>query len=91
MGYQPLEDLLPKSNYSIYKLIRMASMRALELADGQGKLIEIDSSTKTATIALEEILAGKVVLKAAATHLPPEGSVEVKEEKSAQEQQESLA
>lgn len=91
MGYQPLEDLLPKSNYSIYKLIRMASMRAMELADGQGKLIEMDAATKTATIALEEIRLGKVVLKEAATHLPPEGSIEVAKEKSTEDQQESLA
>lgn len=63
MGYQPLEKLLTKSGYSIYKLVRMASKRAMELADGMPRLIENPSSQKTATIALEEILNGKVGLK----------------------------
>ena len=63
MGYQPLEKLLPRSGNSIYKLIRMASSRAMELADGKPRLIEHPSSIKTATIALEEIMAGKVELK----------------------------
>ena len=40
MGYQPLEDLLPKANYSIYKLVRLASIRATELAEGKPRLIE---------------------------------------------------
>jgi DNA-directed RNA polymerase subunit K/omega len=63
MAYQPLEKLLPRANYSIYKLVRMASLRAMELADGRPKLIEIPSSEKTATIALEEVMSGKVRLK----------------------------
>ena len=63
MGYQPLERLLPQADYSIYKLVCMASKRAKELADGNHSLINIPSSTKTATIALEEILAEKVILK----------------------------
>lgn len=63
MGYQPLEKLLPQANFSIYRLVCMASKRAKELADGSPPLIEIPSSFKTATIALEEILAEKVVLK----------------------------
>ena len=67
MGYQPLEHLLPKANYSIYKLVCMASKRAKELADGSPTLMEIPASTKTATIALEEILAGRVFLKSVAS------------------------
>ena len=64
MGYQPLEKLLEKSQYSIYKLVRMAAKRSMELADGMPRLIENPTSLKTATIALEEILNNKVGLKA---------------------------
>jgi len=63
MAYQPLEDLLPKSNYSIYKLILLAAKRATELADGMPKLIDFPTSQKATTIAFEEIKAGKVELK----------------------------
>ena len=63
MGYQPLEHLLPQAGYSIYKLVCMASKRAKELADGAPSLIDISSSSKTATVSLEEIWAGKVVLR----------------------------
>jgi len=62
MAYQAQEKLLPQANQSIYKLILMASQRALELAEGAPKLIEYPSSEKPATIALEEIAAGKVAL-----------------------------
>lgn len=77
MVYQPLEELLPKSGFSVYKLIRMASNRAMELADGKPKLIEKSSSEKLATIALEEIRAAKVVLKDVAGDF-----VEIKEKDS---------
>ena len=71
MGYQPLEKLLPQANYSVYKLVCMAAKRAKELADGSPNLIEIASSAKTATIALEEIRAGKVVMKIVADQFDP--------------------
>jgi len=71
MGYPPLEDLLPKSGYSIYTLVRIASRRATELADGKPNLIEAPGSAKTATVALEEICAGKVVLKELADQFMP--------------------
>ena len=71
MGYPPLEDLLPKSGYSIYKLVRMAANRATGLADGKPKLIESVSLPKVTTIALEEIKAGKVVAKAVAEQFVP--------------------
>jgi len=70
MGYPPLEDLLPRSNYSIYKLVRMASNRATELADGKSKLIAEPSMDKATTVALEEIQAGKVVLDEVAEKAP---------------------
>jgi len=74
MAYQPIEELLPKSGYSVYKLIRIAAKRALELADGSPKLIDgVPADAKTPTIALDEIRAGKVVLKDGANQygLPP--------------------
>ncbi|MCK5214413.1 MAG: DNA-directed RNA polymerase subunit omega [Candidatus Omnitrophica bacterium] len=71
MGYPPLEDLLPKSNFSVYKLVRMAAIRALELADGKPKLMERPSGEKTPTVALEEIKAGRVVLKDVADQFKP--------------------
>lgn len=62
MSYQPLEKLLPQANNSIYKLIILASKRALELAEGMPRLIENPSSDKPATVALDEIMAVKVKL-----------------------------
>jgi len=71
MGYPPLEDLLPKSGHSIYKLVRLAAKRATELADNKPKLIEEPSLDKATTIALEEIQAGKVVLSDVAERFKP--------------------
>ncbi len=60
----PLEKLLDKSNYSTYKLVTMASRRALEIAEGQPKLIEhADPATKPSTLALMEIAEGKLKVK----------------------------
>lgn len=63
MGDLPIEELLPRANYSIYKLVTMASARALELSDGKRCLLENPSSEKLTTRALEEIALGKVELK----------------------------
>ena len=63
MAYQPLEKLLPKADHSIYKLVLLASKRATELAEGMPRLVEFPSSQKSATIALDEILQGKVEIK----------------------------
>ncbi len=83
MVYQPLEELLPKSGESVYKLIRMAANRAMELADGKPKLIDKASSEKLATIALEEIRASKVVLKDVAEKFSQPKAKGHKEEKIA--------
>lgn len=56
--YVPLEDLL-KQGGSLYKLVLVASKRALELAEGAPKLVAMDAA-KVSTIALEEIRQGKV-------------------------------
>ncbi|MCK5580392.1 MAG: DNA-directed RNA polymerase subunit omega [Candidatus Omnitrophica bacterium] len=72
MGYPPIENLLPKAGYSIYTLVRMAANRATELAEGNSKLIESPATAKTATVALEEIAAGKVVHKKVAAQFEPQ-------------------
>mgnify|MGYP000604422174 CR=1 FL=1 len=66
MADLPIEELLPKANYSIYTLVTMASARALELSDGKRCLIESPSSDKLTTMALEEIAQGKIESKEAA-------------------------
>jgi DNA-directed RNA polymerase omega subunit len=60
MGYQGREQLLDKSLGSIYKLVILASKRALEIAEGQPKLVADDASVKPSTVALHEIAAGKI-------------------------------
>ena len=63
MAYQPLEELLPKASNSVYRLVRLASMRATELATTGGRLINVPADQKLATTALDEIRAGKVTEK----------------------------
>ena len=63
MAYQPLEELLPKAGMSVYRLVRLASMRATELAATGVKLVPAPADQKLATTALDEIRAGKVVEK----------------------------
>jgi len=65
MIYVPLEKLLDKSDNSVYKLVILASKRALEIAEGQPKLVQAASSAKPSTIALCEIEAGRVYYKKA--------------------------
>lgn len=60
MPYLALETVLDKSEKSIYKLVILASKRALELAEGQPKLVNVSSAMKPSTIALYEIAQGKV-------------------------------
>lgn len=62
MSYVPLQDLLKKTG-SIYKLVVLASRRAVELNAGAPKLVEFNSE-KITSIVLEEIAQGKVKLKA---------------------------
>ena len=63
MAYISLQDLLDKSNGSVYKLVVMAARRALEISEGQPKLVSADPGTKPSTVALEEIRFGKVRVK----------------------------
>ena len=65
MGYVPLEKMLDKTNGSIYKLVIVASRRALEIAEGQPRLIEVPAAVKPSTVALQEIASGKITFKKA--------------------------
>ena len=65
MADLPIEDLLPRANYSIYSLVTLAANRALELSDGKKCLVDIPSSEKLTTMALEEIAQGKIESKEA--------------------------
>lgn len=59
----PLEELLPASGGSRFKLTLLAAKRALELADGAKLLVE-RTSEKCLDNAIQEIFAGKVRVKA---------------------------
>ena len=61
MSYVPVQDLLKKTD-SIYKLVVLASKRAVELNAGAPTLVESDQE-KVSSLALEEIAQGKVKLK----------------------------
>ena len=61
MAYQPLEEMLPRAQWGVYRLVRLASMRALEISLTGVSLVGKTSTQKPATIALEEVLAGKVM------------------------------
>ena len=61
MAQTPIEELLKKCG-SVYKLVILAAKRAKELAGGAPVLIET-GQRKATSIALEEILQGKVFYK----------------------------
>ena len=64
MYYAALEKMLDKTEGSIYTLVVVASKRALELAEGNPKLVsEINTAAKPSTVALWEISEGKVKAK----------------------------
>ena len=62
MSYLPIDKLLETTKGSVYKLVLLASKRAIELNGGAPKLIESDLE-KFSSLALEEIRQGKVVSK----------------------------
>lgn len=59
MSYIPIEQLMNKMD-SIYKLVLLASWRAIEISAGGQKLVDISPRVKASTVALEEIKEGKV-------------------------------
>jgi len=63
MGYAEREDMLDKSEKSIYKLVNLAAKRALEIAEGQPKLVDDKATVKASTVALHEISNGKIEAK----------------------------
>lgn len=62
MSYIPLEKLIDKSYGSMFKLVIMASRRALELAEGAPRLSEAPQDIKVTTLAMKEIADRKVVM-----------------------------
>lgn len=88
MSYQPLERLLPRAGKSIYQLVLLASRRATELAEGMPKLVERPATIKTTTLALDEILEAKVVMKGYEDQMP-KAAIPTKEEKTQKEKKEA--
>ncbi|UCD55209.1 MAG: DNA-directed RNA polymerase subunit omega [Candidatus Omnitrophota bacterium] len=59
-----MEKLLKNTQGSMYKLVILASRRALELGAGSGKLVdEVSPNTKLTSIALREIKENKISFK----------------------------
>ena len=69
MAQVPIEDLLKRCG-SIYRLVILAAKRAKELSEGSPPLVETHHR-KATSVALEEILQGKVLYKGEAAE--PEG------------------
>lgn len=69
MAQVPIENLLGRCG-SIYKLMILAARRAKELTEGSQPLVSMPHR-KATSIALEEILQGKVLYQ---TEEPEEGS-----------------
>ena len=61
MAQVPIEDLLKRCG-SVYRLVILAAKRAKELSEGSPPLIDTHHR-KATSIALEEILQGKVLYK----------------------------
>jgi len=58
-------DELLKKTGSVYKLCNLAALRAIELNAGMKKLVDIAPTEKVTTIAIREIIEGKVRIKTA--------------------------
>ncbi len=83
MEYQTIEDMLDRANGSVYSLVRMAALRALELADGKPPLIENPGTDKVTSISFKEIIAGKVEMKVVAERRAKEAKEKAKKDKKA--------
>jgi DNA-directed RNA polymerase subunit omega len=59
----PAIDKLLDKIQSIYKLVILASRRAIELADGAQKLVDAPADAKPANIAMKEIIEDKITYK----------------------------
>ena len=58
-----LRNYCQRQATAIYRLVRLASMRATELAATGVKLIQVPADQKLATTALDEIRVGRVIEK----------------------------
>jgi DNA-directed RNA polymerase omega subunit len=95
MNYEAIEDLLPKAGGSIYTLVRMASGRALELAEGKKRLVESEKTDKDTTVALKEIAQGKIIWKEAteaveAMEVAQKAEVELVKSEESEEPEEAI-
>ncbi len=63
MAYVILEKLLKSNQDSIYKLVILASRRALELGAGSERLVSMPPDAKLTSVVLEEIREGKIAYK----------------------------
>ena len=56
-------DLLLDKTGGVYKLVVLASLRAIEISDGAAKLVDASTEVKPVNLALKEILEGKITYK----------------------------
>ena len=61
MAQVPIEELLKRCG-SVYRLVILAAKRAKEISEGSPALVETHQK-KVTSVALEEILQGKVLYK----------------------------
>ncbi|MGE5279193.1 MAG: DNA-directed RNA polymerase subunit omega [Deltaproteobacteria bacterium] len=64
--YVPLEKLIDKAENNMYRLVHLASARALQLADGAPRFLEVPHDLKVTTVAMLEIAHGKIRVAPAA-------------------------
>lgn len=57
-------DSLLDKTHSVYKLVVMTALRAIEISDGAAKLVAVSPEIKPINLALREILEGKITYKA---------------------------
>jgi len=62
MQYFPIDELLNKTG-SAYKLVILAARRAIELNEGAARLVDVPLDTKNSSVALKEIIDGKISYK----------------------------
>lgn len=79
MAQLPIEDLLKRCG-SIYKLVILAAKRAKEITDGSLPLVDTPQR-KVTSIALEEILHGKVLYKIDEPHREKKRGAKAKDDK----------
>ncbi len=79
MAQVPIEELLKRCG-SVYRLVILAAKRAKELADGSPSLVDTGQK-KITSVALEEILHGKVLYKPEEEEKGRKGRKATKDEK----------